>query len=298
MPAQDFSQWDMASLTFASFYNGDYSQSAYVEISTDGGDTFEVVHTLEPNDAWTEVTVDLTDYAVEGNTDVHVAFHGDDNGAWASGWAVDDVLLEFENEVGGANRALQGYNVYQNGEQINDELVLEEEYDVEDLPAGDYVFGVSAVYHEGESEITEIETITILGMGGIDGTVTDADSGEGIEDANITITGMWYDEALEYTTTTDADGMYSVDLPVLADGDEYLVEVTAGGYADVSQDEIVVNPAEYTTVDFVMGDIPLPVTSVTAVQDGAETEATITWTAPGEGGELVESGSIRRLRGD
>ena len=288
MPAHDFSAWDMASVTFESFYNGDYSMSAFVEISTDGGETFEQVHELEPNDAWTEVTVDLTDYAVEGNTDVHVAFRGNDNGAWSSGWAVDDVVLEFENELGGANRALQGYNIYQNGEQINEELVMEEEYDVMDLAAGDYVFGVSAVYDEGESEITEIETITILGMGGIDGTVTDADSGEGIEGANITITGMWADEALEYNLTTDADGMYSVEVPVLLSGDSYQIEATAGGYAGVVEEDITVDPETFTTVDIVMGDIPLPATEVVAVQDEAESEATVTWVTPGEGGELVE----------
>ena len=279
MPAHDFSAWDMASLTFESYFTGDYSQSAYVEISTDGGDTFELVHELEPNpDAWTEITVDLTDYAVEGNTEVHVAFHGDDNGAWASGWAVDDVLLEFENELGGVNRALQGYNIYQNGEQINEELVLEEEYDVMDLAAGDYVFGVSAVYDEGESEITEIEAITILGMSEIAGTVTDYVTGDPIEGANITITGMWYEEELEYTLTTDADGNYSQVLPVTLDGFE--VTAAASGYEAMTEEDVMPEAAMTEVVDFALGEFPIPVADVLAVSNDDESIATITWSAP------------------
>ena len=38
-------------------------------------------------------TVDLSEFA--GVPNLYIAFHSNDNGAWASGWAVDDVLVSF-----------------------------------------------------------------------------------------------------------------------------------------------------------------------------------------------------------
>jgi len=276
MPSQDFSQWDGATLSFESFYNGDYSQMAYVEISTDGGDTFEVVQELDPNDAWTTITVELADYMDE--SDVVIAFHADDAGAWASGWAVDDVELAFESNLGGGSRALTGYNVWQNGSMINDELVTVEEYDVMDLAAGDYVFGVSAVYDEGESEITEIETITILGMSEIAGTVTDYVTGDPIEGANIEIMGMWDEEELEYSVSTDADGYYSQELPVTLDG--YDVTASASGYVAITEEDVMPAAAVTEVVDFAMGEFPIPASNVVAVSNDDETVATVTWDTP------------------
>ena len=278
MPSEDFSEWATASLTFESFFDGSFGQTAYVEISTDGGDTFEVVHELEAADSWTAITVDLSEYAVEGNTDVHVAFHADDNGGWASGWAVDDVLLEFEAGEGKANRALTGYNVYQNGTKINDELVPEEEYDVMDLAAGEYTFGVSAVFDEGESEIIEIDPITILGMSEINGTVSDYDTGEGIEEVSITMTSMWMEEELEYTTTTDADGYYEVEVPVTEGG--YDVTANSGEYVGQTEEDVMPPAGSSITVDFALGEFPIPVPEVLAVESEDETQAIVTWEEP------------------
>ena len=90
--SMDFSDVTSATLEFDSFYNGDFSQLAFVEVSTDGGQTFEVVEQLDPADEWVRRTVDLSGYA--GESDVRVAFHADDAGVWASGWAVDDVVVK------------------------------------------------------------------------------------------------------------------------------------------------------------------------------------------------------------
>ena len=61
-------------------------------VSTDGVNFTEVV-SLDPNPEWVIETVDLSEYA--GVPNLHVAFHSNDNGAWASGWAVDDVFITF-----------------------------------------------------------------------------------------------------------------------------------------------------------------------------------------------------------
>ena len=43
--------------------------------------------------ALTTLTYDLSAYAGEPN--LYVAFHSNDNGFWASGWAIDDVFITF-----------------------------------------------------------------------------------------------------------------------------------------------------------------------------------------------------------
>jgi len=91
MPGQDFTDLGGIELSFDSFYSGTYSQTAHVEVSTDAGYSWTEVALLEPNDAWVNVMVDLSGFA--GESSVHIAFHSNDNGAWASGWAIDNVEL-------------------------------------------------------------------------------------------------------------------------------------------------------------------------------------------------------------
>ena len=283
-PEQNFEGWDEIYLTFQSFYNGDYSHEAYVELSTDGGDTWEEVYQLDPNGSWTEVMVDLSEYATSEYSSVWIGFHSDDAGGWASGWAVDDVQLEMLGGSANSSRALIGYNVYQNGEQINEETVEETFYDVMDLDAGFYTFGVSALYNEGESEIVTIDEIEILGMSGVEGNVTDYVSGEGIEGAAITITGYYgsgdEQEELVYDTTTNADGYYSIDLPVLEDG--YEVKASASGYVAQTEEDVMIEPNTYSVVDFALGEYPNPVSNVVAVKNDESTEATVTWDEPSD----------------
>ena len=79
-------------LSFASFYTGAYSQTAHVEVSTDGVN-FTEVYALPASAEWVTETVDLNDYA--GENEFYIAFHSNDNGVWASGWAIDDILVSF-----------------------------------------------------------------------------------------------------------------------------------------------------------------------------------------------------------
>lgn len=79
-------------LSFASYFDGAYSQTAHVEVSTDGVN-FTEVYTVPASSEWVTETVDLNDYANEN--EFYIAFHSNDNGVWASGWAVDDIVISF-----------------------------------------------------------------------------------------------------------------------------------------------------------------------------------------------------------
>jgi len=281
-PEQELHDWKTIELTFDSYYTGDYGHKAYVELSTDGGESWQQVHEVSPNPEWTQVTVDLAQYNSEEYSSVLIGFHSDDQDDWASGWAVDNVHLFKERNL--MNRSLMGYNVYQNDSLLNGEPIQEEYYDVYDLSAGTYTFGVSAQYNEGESEIVTIDELEILGMGSIEGVVTDVDTDEPLEGAIVQVTSI---EQGVYDTTisTNSEGYYFADIPVLEE--HYKVTASATGYADAVEPEVVINPAATTTVDFEMGDIPLPVTYVEADNNDADTEVTVNWGEPGEG-DLVE----------
>ena len=92
LPPLNVSGADNISLNFASYYDGSYSQTAHIAVSTDGTN-FTEVSTLNAASEWVMESVDLSEYG--GAANLYIAFHANDNGAWASGWAVDDVLVSF-----------------------------------------------------------------------------------------------------------------------------------------------------------------------------------------------------------
>ena len=71
------------------------------------------------------------------------------------------------------HRSFRGYNFYQDGEKINDELITEATYVVEDLTYNmdGYAFQVSNVYDEGESELSNPVYVYVTGFGTATGTV-------------------------------------------------------------------------------------------------------------------------------
>jgi hypothetical protein len=92
-PVLDLTNAPSFVLGFQSFYNGDYGQMAYVEMSTDGGATWTPIYTCAPAASWNQVDVDLSAYSgASGLAAVQFAFHADDAGQYAYGWAIDDVL--------------------------------------------------------------------------------------------------------------------------------------------------------------------------------------------------------------
>jgi hypothetical protein len=94
-PGVDLRESEGYVLTFNSFYDGFNGQLAFVEYSVDGGDTWNVMNQLAPDDVWTETELDLTGFCgPEGPEQIMFAFHSDDAGAIASGWAIDDVKIQ------------------------------------------------------------------------------------------------------------------------------------------------------------------------------------------------------------
>ena len=91
-PSLNVSGAQTITLNFASYYTGAYSQTAHIEVSTDGTNFTEVIQ-IEAAAEWVIETVDLSEHA--GAQNLYIAFHSNDNGVWASGWAVDDVFITF-----------------------------------------------------------------------------------------------------------------------------------------------------------------------------------------------------------
>jgi len=79
-------------LSFDSYFGADYGQLAYVEASTDGTTWTDIFDVPDETD-WSAQTVALNDYI--GQAAVYIRFHADDNGQWASGWAIDNVSIYY-----------------------------------------------------------------------------------------------------------------------------------------------------------------------------------------------------------
>ena len=99
-------------LSFASYFDGAYSQSASIGVSEDGVN-FTEVYQLNPATEWVTETVDLAPYITGDN--LYILFHANDNAVWASGWAVDDVSISFTSR--NTDRLIH-YNLTEVGEWV------------------------------------------------------------------------------------------------------------------------------------------------------------------------------------
>ena len=89
----DLRETDAYSLMFDSYYDGAYGQLAFVEYSYDAGATWEVLYAVPPMPgSWDFIDLDLSAYSgISAQHPIWFAFHADDAGLWASGWALDNV---------------------------------------------------------------------------------------------------------------------------------------------------------------------------------------------------------------
>lgn len=90
-PIFDLSKYSEAYLAFDAYADALRLSDGYVKVSTDGGLTWETIMTLPYISAWIEYDLDLSNYA--GQSCVQIAFHHDDNGLFASGFAVDNIVV-------------------------------------------------------------------------------------------------------------------------------------------------------------------------------------------------------------
>lgn len=79
-------------LEFDYIQPGTYGSTGHIEVSTDGGANWAQVMTVTPSIAWRDTFLFLTPYTAY--TNVKVAFKSNDNGNWAEGMGIDDVLIK------------------------------------------------------------------------------------------------------------------------------------------------------------------------------------------------------------
>jgi hypothetical protein len=147
-PAIDLRAAPDYELSFSSYYTGFNGQLANVVMSTDGGATWTSIYTVQPSVIWQNIKIDLSAYSGPGGlAAVKFAFHADDSGNQASGWAVDDVMVS----CGGA--AVSGYKVYLDGVEVGQTTATSWNFDPASItctPLNEA--GVAATYCTGDSE--------------------------------------------------------------------------------------------------------------------------------------------------
>jgi hypothetical protein len=79
-------------LSFYSYFDGSNGEEAFVEYSFDGSD-WATLYQLEPSTSWEKIELDLSAFSGPEGDPVWFAFHADDNGLEASGWAVDSIRI-------------------------------------------------------------------------------------------------------------------------------------------------------------------------------------------------------------
>ncbi|WJS94053.1 M4 family metallopeptidase [Flavobacterium johnsoniae] len=152
-PVFDLTNYKEAHLSFDGYGDSQHLSDGYVKVSTDGGQTWKEVFKMPYYGAWWEYEIDLTAYA--GKSCVQVAFVHNDNGLFASGFAVDNIELRdkkdflrlstfsapetvYENtpsheffvsvknlSYAPVNKVKVEYQISQNGTVIGDPVVLE-----------------------------------------------------------------------------------------------------------------------------------------------------------------------------
>lgn len=99
------------------------------------------------------------------------------------GLLIDDITYTLSDEA----IELEGYNVYRNGDKVNDELIATTTYtdELADVEDGDYSYVVETVYDKGNSGASNIATIRLSGVDDVTGTVVEIRGGKG----TITVKG-------------------------------------------------------------------------------------------------------------
>jgi hypothetical protein len=93
-PVVDLRESPDYALYFDHYFTMTYGEAAFIEYSLDGGATWDILQSVSAVGAWTQEMVDLSAFSGPGGSSaIWFAFHYDDMGEWASGWAVDNVAV-------------------------------------------------------------------------------------------------------------------------------------------------------------------------------------------------------------
>nr|MCR5014488.1 choice-of-anchor J domain-containing protein [Bacteroidales bacterium] len=175
------------------------------------------------------------------------------------------------------DRSHRGYNVYQDGVKINNEVITGTEYTVNGLAYNmdGYTYNVTAVYDEGESNYSNDLIVYVSGNGAIAGHAYEVDGTTGIAGVEVTIYGL--DEFLQessYTFTTDANGYYFGAVKAGA----YIGMAIKEGYQAVELEEVAEVEYDETTpnINFIMQEVLYPVTEVVA-EEMSDSQVKVYW---------------------
>ncbi len=150
-PQFDLRGTDYCMLEFRSFFTAWYGEIASVEYSVDTGNTWEIINYMIPHTDWIYDSVNLSQFTgPEGESNIIIGFHADDQDNFASGWAIDNVWIHghFANP--------SGYYVYLDNQIID---VIDHDtnrYTYQGLNWGQtYTGGLQAIYPCRTSETQE-----------------------------------------------------------------------------------------------------------------------------------------------
>jgi len=100
-PSLDLTVAESFYLAFDSYFDGGYGQQAFIEYSLDNGNTWQLLHQMIASLEWEDTRIDLSDFSgTEGESNILFSFHADDNGFFASGWVINNVLICSDNIPG------------------------------------------------------------------------------------------------------------------------------------------------------------------------------------------------------
>ena len=144
---------------------------------------------------------------------------------------IDDIAFSAA-PVLPADLALQGFNIYHNGEKVSDDTAEESSAVCEVKDNGSHEFRVSAVYNHGESRASEPVVVDVKGVNAIaeiseaDGVTVTAENGtiivEGAENRSVAIAGI--DGRIRY------NGQPSSTLRVCVEPGVYIVNAAAATF--------------------------------------------------------------------
>ena len=197
-PSIDFTGASGLVLDFATFSENDIFT---IKTSIDGGTSWTDLETIGDYAEWTTVSVDLS--SVDGQSDVKIAFHYNDDGSWAYGWAIDDVTI-YELPTNDLSVSTATPEFILSGNSHTPTVTI-----ANNGSAVQNDFQIDVVINDGTSDVyTSTKTVTGAALASLTSDV-------------YTMDDEW---------TTPADGNYTVTATVTLTGDE-----------NASNDEIVLN---------------------------------------------------------